>query len=39
MMKVKKAKDRKIMYNNPPKKETFLKGSKDWISEPIEYKF
>jgi hypothetical protein len=39
MMKVKRAKDRKILYNNPPKKESYLKGSKDLIGEPLEYKF
>ena len=39
MMKVKKAKDRKILYNNPPKKESHLKGSKDLIGEPLDYKF
>lgn len=39
MMNVKRAKDRKILYNNPPKKESYLKGSKDLIGEPLEYKF
>ena len=39
MMKVKRAKEKKILYNNPPKKESYLKGSKDLIGEPLEYKF
>ena len=38
-MKVKRAKDRKILYNNPPKKESYLKGSKDLTGESLEYKF
>jgi hypothetical protein len=38
-MKVKRAKDRKILYNNPPKKESYLKGSKDLIGESLDYKF
>jgi hypothetical protein len=39
MMNVKRAKDRKILYNNPPKKESYLKGSKDLIGDTLEYKF
>lgn len=35
MMAVKKQKDKKIMRNNPPKKEVLLKDSKD----KHEYKF
>lgn len=42
MIKFKKAKNKKKMLNNPPKKETLLKGSKDTeevkiISKPGEY--
>ena len=29
MTQFRKAKDRKLLLNNPPKKETHLKGSKD----------
>lgn len=39
MMKIKKAKEKKILYNNPPKKESYLKGSKDLNGDPLDYKF
>lgn len=38
-MKVKRTREKKILFNNPPKKESYLKGSKDLIGEPLEYKF